>query len=239
MKRWIIGNWKMNGTQSTVRPLLQALLNVSVPPDVEIAVCPPFTLLATTASQIKNSALRLGAQDCSPEQQGAFTGDISADMLADAGCSLVILGHSERRYGHGETDELINRKIKAASKAGLKIILCVGETLAEREAGNAERVVMRQLERSMPGKMDAASLIIAYEPVWAIGTGKTATGEDITSMHASIHSGVKGVPVLYGGSVKSGNAKEILSLPGVDGTLVGGASLKAEEFSAIIAAARL
>ena len=210
----------------------------------ELAVCPPGTLIAQAAWKLKGGKLSLGAQDCHPEASGAYTGDISAPMLKDAGATYVIVGHSERRTLHHETDALVRAKAEAAIRAGLIPIVCVGETRAEREAGEATAVVIRQLRGSLPPDLTAESVVIAYEPVWAIGTGLTPPTNDIATMHNGIRElladfyGPAGATIrlLYGGSVKPANAREILLLPNVDGALVGGASLKATDFLAIAAA---
>ncbi len=207
-------------------------------------MCPPFTLLAQAAWKLKGGSVTLGGQDCSPEASGAFTGDISAPMLKDAGAAYVIVGHSERRTIHHETDALVRAKAEAALKTGLIAIVCVGETRNEREAGDAVAVVTRQLLGSMPPGGAADTVVVAYEPVWAIGTGLTPTSADVAEMHKAIRrllgeiygaAGAK-IRILYGGSVKPANAKELLGLDNVDGALVGGASLKAADFLAIAAA---
>ena len=203
-------------------------------PGCELLVCPPATLLSTVGDILAESGIALGGQDCHAAPKGAYTGDISAEMLADLGCSYVILGHSERRQGHGETDAVVRAKIAAAWRAGLAAILCVGETQRQRQAGEAVAVVSSQLADSMPEGATAASLVVAYEPVWAIGTGLTATTDDIAAMHAEIRGRIPaGIRILYGGSVNPKNADSILSLPEVDGALVGGASLNADDFRAI------
>jgi triosephosphate isomerase len=188
-------------------------------------------LLSTVGGILVGSAIALGGQDCHAAPKGAYTGDVSAEMLADLGCSYVILGHSERRHGHGETDAVVRGKVGGAWRAGLVPILCVGETQAQRQAGKAVDVVSSQLAGSIPDDAAAATLVVAYEPVWAIGTGLTATTDDIAAMHAEIRSRLPaGTRILYGGSVNPKNADAILSLPEVDGALVGGASLNAEDF---------
>ncbi len=237
----VAGNWKMNGLSASLGELNALKAGLSDAP-CDVLVCPPATLIAQAAWTVKG-AFGIGGQDCSPEPSGAFTGDISAQMLKDAGASSVILGHSERRQLHGETDALVAAKAKAAWAAGLSVIICVGESDAEREAGNAHTVCHTQIIGSVPATASAANTAIAYEPIWAIGTGKTPTLEEIAAMHAhlrgclveSLGEGARGIRLLYGGSVKPGNAREILGLPGVDGALVGGASLKAVDFLAIIA----
>jgi triosephosphate isomerase len=210
----------------------------------DLMICPPATLLMRFAEAAKGSKIAIGAQDCSPEASGAFTGDLSAEMLKDAGASAVIVGHSERRTLHGESDEQVQAKAKAAARAGLTAIVCVGETREEREAGATIARIERQLEGSLPEAVDAAKLVIAYEPVWAIGTGLTPTTKDVAEVHEMIRKrlislnkseGPK-VRILYGGSVKPGNAKELMAVANVNGALVGGASLKAADFLAIAAA---
>ena len=244
--RLIAGNWKMNGVRASlgeVRALKAALSGRT--PRAAVAVCPPATLLSAVSGELKGTQILAGGQDCHTEASGAFTGDVSAEMLADAGASMVILGHSERRHGLGETDELIARKTKAARRAGLIPIICVGETEGERDAGRTLDVVGRQLTHSLPDGLDAGALIIAYEPVWAIGSGRVPSNADIEAVHGFIRDRLKsrfagageGVAILYGGSVKPANAAEILKLKEVGGALVGGASLKAADFLAIIDAA--
>jgi triosephosphate isomerase len=191
-------------------------------------------LLASVGEIVAGSGIALGGQDCHAAAKGAFTGDISAEMLADAGCGHVILGHSERRHGHGEADAAVRAKVEAAGRAGLVAVLCVGETRAEREAGRAVEIVAAQLAGSMPADLGAERLVVAYEPVWAIGTGLTATTDDIAAMHAEIRTRIPAeTRILYGGSVNPGNAPQILGLDEVDGALVGGASLNADDFWAI------
>ncbi len=204
----------------------------------EILVCPPATLVAAVAAALAGSPVATGGQDCHANPKGAHTGDIAAAMLADAGATYVILGHSERRADHAETDAQVKAKAIAAIAAGLTPIVCVGETLAQREAGQAESVVRNQVTGSLPEGFAAAGGVVAYEPVWAIGTGKTPTEADIAAIHAALRQAVGATTrLLYGGSVKPGNAAAILALPDVDGALVGGASLVAEDFLAIARAA--
>jgi triosephosphate isomerase len=231
-------------TEELVREIIDKTAGLN---DVEIVVAPPFTSLAAARKAIGSSGIGLCGQNLHWEENGAFTGEISAAMLLDAGCRWVIIGHSERRLYFGETDETVNKRLKAALSAGLKPIVCVGETLEQREAGRTEKVVSGQLEGGFSG-VDGSSFpdtVIAYEPVWAIGTGKTATVEQAQEIHALIrgrlstkYGGEKadGTRILYGGSVKPGNAGELLASPDIDGALVGGASLKADDFSAIIRA---
>ncbi len=238
----IVGNWKMYGLTAALdeAQALAAALEAR-PAGAEVAICPPATLLERLARLLCDGVVQLGGQDCAVDASGAHTGDIAAEMLADAGARWVIVGHSERRADHGETSEIVAAKAAAGFRAGLKPIVCVGETLAQRRAGEAEAVVADQLARSIPPQA-SADLCLAYEPVWAIGTGLTPTGEEIAAMHRTILTalearGLAEARVLYGGSVKSDNAREILATDGVHGALVGGASLKAAEFEAIIRAA--
>ncbi len=244
-KQLVAGNWKMNGRRADAIALARALAERARSPHAsDLLVCPPATLLESVGAALAGSGVALGGQDCHAAPSGAYTGSISAEMLRDLGCSHVIVGHSERRHGMGESDADIRAKAMAAWRAGLIAIVCVGETRAEREAGIAIAVVAGQLAGSIPdgspgGAAAADKLVIAYEPVWAIGTGLTPTIADITQMHAAIRSHIPaGTRILYGGSVNSKNAAEILALPGVDGALVGGASLKAEDFWAIAQACR-
>ena len=242
LRKLVAGNWKMNGLRADgsalARDLAQRLFatgNEGL--GCELLVCPPATLLSTVEGILAGSGIALGGQDCAAAPKGAHTGDLSAEMLADAGCTHVILGHSERRQGHGETDSQVRDKIVAARRAGLIAILCVGETAAQRQAGHAVEVVAAQLAGSIPDgntQIPPDALIIAYEPVWAIGTGLTATAADTAEMHGAIRARVPaGTRILYGGSVNPGNAAVILALAEVDGALVGGASLNAEDFWAI------
>ena len=234
-KSLVAGNWKMNGLRADGVALARAVTGEARQQHrCDLLVCPPATLLAAVGEALAGSAVALGGQDCHAEAKGAFTGDVSAEMLRDAGCSYVILGHSERRHGHGESDAAVQAKTVAAWRAGLVAIVCVGETRGEREAGRAVEIVAGQLAGSLPDGYDAANLVIAYEPVWAIGTGLTPTSADITEIHAAIRARIPaGTRILYGGSVNPRNAAEILALPDVGGALVGGASLKAEDFWAI------
>ncbi|MBV9287970.1 MAG: triose-phosphate isomerase [Hyphomicrobiales bacterium] len=242
----VAGNWKMNGVSSSLNEIevMRRAADAGEAGAAELAVCPPFTLLAQAAWKLRGGTLALGAQDCHPEESGAHTGDISAPMLKDTGATYVIVGHSERRTMHHETDALVRLKAEAAIRVGLIPIVCVGETRAEREAGQAAAVVIRQLRGSLPPGGTGETVVIAYEPVWAIGTGLTPTTNDIATMHNGIRELLAdvygpagaGVRLLYGGSVKPANAREILLRPNVDGALVGGASLKAVDFLAIAAA---
>jgi len=233
----IAGNWKMNGLKAAIAEL-DVLLGAAVPAAAELLLCPPATLLASFARRANGSHVRIGAQDCHWAQDGAHTGDISAEMLADAGASHIIVGHSERRADHGESDQLVRRKAEAAKRAGCIAILCVGETLEQRDGGQTLEVIARQLEGSVPAQASAQGLFIAYEPVWAIGTGRTPTTEQVAQVHAAIAGRMgAGFRILYGGSVKPSNAAELLAVPHVHGALVGGASLKAADFLAIAGAA--
>lgn len=243
----IAGNWKMNGlTADGVRLAADLAAWVRTDADAapdrkDILICPPATLLASAARAIAGSPVLLGAQDCHWAKNGAHTGDISAEMLADQGCRYVIVGHSERRAGHGETDAIIKSKAAAVLRAGLVAIICIGETEAERQAGQTIDVVTRQFQGSLPSGASAATAVIAYEPVWAIGTGRVPTAEEVAAVHghlrglaaAAMGDGAA-MRLLYGGSVKSSNAKELMSIPQVNGALVGGASLKLEDFSGIV-----
>jgi triosephosphate isomerase (TIM) len=234
-KRLVAGNWKMNGLRADGAALARGIAERAREPHrCELLVCPPATLLIAVGDALAGSGVALGGQDCHPEPKGAFTGDISAEMLKDAGCSHVIVGHSERRHACGETDADVRAKALAAWRAGLIAIVCVGETRAEREAGRAGAVVAAQLAGSLPDGADSGNLIVAYEPVWAIGTGLTPTLADIAEIHAVVRARIPaGTRILYGGSVNPKNAGEILAHREVGGALVGGASLKAEDFWAI------
>jgi triosephosphate isomerase (TIM) len=240
----IAGNWKMNGLGAELdqaRATAAGLAGVSA----RVALCPPATLVERMARALAGTAVAVGGQDCDARASGAYTGDVSAEMLADAGASLVILGHSERRAGHGETDAAVAEKVKAALRAGLEPIVCVGETLEQRQAGEALSVVTGQVKGSLPAELAGKAFSVAYEPVWAIGTGLTPTTPEIEEVHQAIRAALTesfgpagtGVAILYGGSVKPGNAAEILRAAEVGGALVGGASLKAEDFLGIIRAA--
>ena len=243
MKKLAAGNWKMNGTRASLAEVA-ALLAAHPAPVCEMLLCPPATLIAQMAVAAKGSALRVGAQDCHAKPQGAHTGDISVAMLKDAGATHVILGHSERRAGYGETDALVAAKVEAALRAGLEPIICVGETLDERKAGKALEIVTGQVRGSLPATLAGKTFSVAYEPVWAIGTGLTPTTPEIEEVHIAIRATLvevfgdhgKTPPILYGGSVKPSNANEILHAAEVGGALVGGASLKAEDFLGIIKA---
>jgi len=235
------GNWKMNGLGADAGEIaLLAAKLVVREAEADVLICPPATLLARMAVAFEGQGIAFGAQDCHAKPSGAHTGDISAEMIADAGGSYVIVGHSERRAGYGESDATVAAKAAAALNAGLTAIVCVGETLDEREAGKALAVVDAQVQGSLPAGAAPENTVIAYEPVWAIGTGKTPSLDDIAEMHAAIRArlGSPGFRILYGGSVKPANAAQILGLANVDGALVGGASLKAADFDAIIDAYR-
>jgi triosephosphate isomerase (TIM) len=231
----VIGNWKMNGLRADSIARVKALRARlrDTPGRGTLGICPPATVLTVVEPLLHLGPLLLGAQDCSSERSGAYTGDISAEMLKDAGCRAVIVGHSERRHGHGESDALVRAKAGAALAAGLIPILCIGETEDEWQAGRTLEVLDRQLEGSLPAGTSADDLVVAYEPVWAIGTGRTPSRDDIARTHGHLRRHVGAIALLYGGSVKSANAGEILAIANVDGALVGGASLDAEEFWAI------
>ena len=242
----VAGNWKMNGLGASLgeaEALVKALQEQAAA--CRVALCPPATLTERMARVLADGPVELGGQDCHAETSGAFTGSVSAAMLADAGAKLVILGHSERRAGFGESDADVAAKVEAALVAGLEPIICIGETLAEREAGQAVEVVSRQVVGSLPSSLSGKAFAVAYEPVWAIGTGLTPTLEQIEEVHAAVRAamvarlgeGGRVAPILYGGSVKPSNAAEILAVAEVGGALVGGASLKAEDFLGIIRAA--
>jgi triosephosphate isomerase len=247
-QKFVAGNWKMNGLVGSAEALAIAVRQqVRDHARVEVAVCPPFPYLGLVARLLRGSAIALGAQDvCEKEGQGAFTGEVSGQMLADVGCRYVIVGHSERRQFFDDTDQRVAAKFMAAQKAGLIPILCIGETLAEREAGQTEAVLTRQLKAVLgaAGVKAFAGAVVAYEPVWAIGTGRTATTEQAQAAHAFVRQLLAGddaiiardLRILYGGSVKSDNASALFACPDVDGGLIGGASLDASQFQAICAA---
>ena len=238
----IAGNWKMNGLRASIAEL-EAVIAGAAPlaAKCDLLVCPPATLIGVFAGKARGSKVSIGAQDCHHESSGAHTGDLSAEMLRDAGASAVIVGHSERRADHAETDALVRAKAEAVRRAGLLAIVCVGETKAERAAGKTLEVVSRQIEGSVPDGATPANVVIAYEPVWAIGTGLTPKPSDMTEVHKLIRerlvrrfgSGAAATRILYGGSVKPDNAATLLLAPECDGALVGGASLKASDFLAI------
>jgi triosephosphate isomerase len=244
----VVGNWKMHGSRASAAPLLESVSKrILSTPGVDVAVCTPYVFLETAERTLRDSPLAWGAQDLSERSAGAFTGDISASMLVEYGCSFVIVGHSERRALHNEADRLVAMKAFAALGAGLTPIICVGESLSDREAGRTDEVILSQLE-AITSTVDARALarcVIAYEPVWAIGTGRSATPEQAVSAHAVIRNRVSEIDadvgtalrILYGGSVKPSTARELFSQPGIDGGLIGGASLVLEDFLAIVAAA--
>ena len=242
----VAGNWKMNGLKPAAAELGKIVHGSTELPNADLLVCPPATLVMMFASAVHGSKVAIGAQDCHAEPSGAFTGDISAEMLADAGASAVIVGHSERRTYHAETDSMVRAKALAAWRAGLTAIVCIGETKTQRTAGQTLDVLGAQLSGSLPGAALAGGLVIAYEPVWAIGTGLTPTPADVAKVHDFIRErlikrfGATGeeIRVLYGGSVKPANARELLGVANVDGALVGGASLKVADFLGIAAAYR-
>jgi triosephosphate isomerase (TIM) len=247
-RKLVAGNWKMHGSRAENAPLVEAILASPQLERADCVICPPFVYLAEIARLLRGTAVKLGAQDLCAETHGAYTGEISAAMLKDVGCNYVIVGHSERRALYGEDDVLVARKFAAAISHGLHPILCLGEVLAERESGHTQDVVGRQLEAviALTGIAGFAGAVIAYEPVWAIGTGRTASPEQAQEVHGFIRARLAqqdakiaaALPILYGGSVKTGNARELFSQRDVDGGLIGGASLKAEEFLSIVAAAR-
>ncbi len=243
MRKLAAGNWKMNGTTAALAEV-SALLAAHPAPACEMLLCPPATLIAQMAAAARGSVLRVGGQDCHARAAGAHTGDISAPMLVDAGASHVILGHSERRADHFESDAMVRAKAEAALTAGLVAVICVGESEAQHDAGQTLAVIGAQLAGSVPDAASAANLVIAYEPIWAIGSGRTPTLAEIEQVHGAIRArltarfgtAATGIRLLYGGSVKPSNAAEIFAVPEVNGALVGGASLKAADFGAIVAA---
>jgi triosephosphate isomerase len=241
----IAGNWKMNGLAASIAEFGAMIAGAgAVANKADLLVCPPATLLAAFAAKARDSkTLTVGAQDCHPSRSGAHTGDLSAEMLADAGAGAVIVGHSERRADHGETDALVRQKAEAAWRAGLVAIVCIGETQEHRDGGQTLQICGSQLIGSLPDGATAANLVVAYEPVWAIGTGRTPTAADVEQVHRFIRDRLTqrfnaeggGIRILYGGSVKPSNAAELMAVPHVNGALVGGASLKAADFLAIAA----
>lgn len=240
MRKLAAGNWKMNGMTASIAEA-RAVSIAHPAPEVDILICPPATLLSRLAEALANSSVALGGQDCHAEASGAHTGDIAAVMLAEAGASAVIVGHSERRADHAETNTTVKAKAEAAIATGLVAIVCIGETLEDREAGKTLDVVRTQLAGSLPAGASGANTVIAYEPVWAIGTGKVATPGQIAEVHGDMRAeltklmdGAGDVRLLYGGSVKAANASEIFAIRDVDGALVGGASLTADDFNPII-----
>ncbi|MCW1839941.1 triose-phosphate isomerase [Prosthecomicrobium hirschii] len=248
MKPLVAGNWKMNGLTAALAEIdrMAAGFDAALAGRIDLMVCPPATLLAALAARAAGTGIAVGGQDCHAAASGAHTGDIAAEMIADAGGTAVIVGHSERRSDHGETDAVVKAKAEAALRAGLTAILCIGETRAEREAGRTLEVVGGQLAGSLPDGAHAGNLVVAYEPVWAIGTGLTPTPADVAEVHGFLRGrlvallGAEGsnVRILYGGSVKPSNAAELMAVPDVNGALVGGASLKAADFLGIAAAYR-
>lgn len=243
MRKFIAGNWKMNGRIADLQAIEAIVAGVSAHPSVDTALCPPATLVAPAANAVPEYAI--GAQDCHMAVSGAHTGCVSADMLKEAGARLTIIGHSERRAAQHESDADIKAKALAAKAAGLSVIICIGETEAERDAGHAEKVVLGQLEGSLPGEVDSTWASIAYEPVWAIGTGRIPSMGDVAAMHGAIRKSLverfgsdgNEIRILYGGSMNGDNAASLLAVPNVDGGLIGGASLSAEKFLPIVAAA--
>jgi triosephosphate isomerase len=242
-RKLVAGNWKMNGSLAQLAELAPIAAAARAASGVDVAICPPFTLIASAAARA--GGLAIGGQDCHAKDHGAHTGNVSAAMLKEAGARLAIVGHSERRTEQGETDEIVRAKAEAALRHGLQAIVCVGESEAEREAGRAVERVTAQLAGSLPEPSGDAELVVAYEPIWAIGTGRTATPQDVAEMHAAIRAALTGrfgdaggrIRILYGGSVNAGNAADLFAVPDVDGALVGGASLTAEQFVPIIEAA--
>jgi len=241
----IVGNWKMNGLSADALPLAADLANRlsnTESPSFDMMICPPFPYLDAIAITLKKSGLQLGAQDCHQDEKGAHTGDVSAPMLRDIGCTFVLVGHSERRAGHKETNDLVKAKANAALSAGLSVVICVGETEKERVSGKTNEVVAEQIAGSLPKLSSAANTVVAYEPVWAIGTGKTPSTDQVQEIHSIIRRQIAGslaeseadaMRLLYGGSVQPSNSKELLVLKDVDGVLVGGASLNSQDFWAI------
>ena len=248
MRPLVIGNWKMNGLNASLAEADALISGLAAGPAAgcDVMLCPPFPLLGALAARVGSKGILAGAQDCHAKPSGAHTGDVSAEMLADAGAKAIIVGHSERRADHGEHDRDVKAKAEAALRAGLIAIVCIGETAGQRQAGLTLEVVSRQLLGSLPAGATGANTVIAYEPVWAIGTGLTASTSDVAAVHGALRqrlgvlmSGAgSGVRILYGGSVKPANAKELMTVPDVNGALVGGASLKAADFLGIIAAYR-
>jgi triosephosphate isomerase len=242
-RKLVAGNWKMNGSRAALGELAAIAAAAREAPGVDVAICPPFTLIPLAVPRAGGVAV--GAQDCHPRDSGAHTGNVSAPMLKEAGARLAIVGHSERRADQGETDDLVRAKAEAALRHGLQTIVCVGESESEREAGRAVERVTAQLAGSIPEPAGEGELVVAYEPIWAIGTGRTATPADVSEMHSAIREALTGrfgdaggrIRILYGGSVNAGNAAELFAVDDVDGALVGGASLTAAQFVPIIEAA--
>ncbi len=249
IKALVAGNWKMNGLKASakeVKTLARLIVKSAKKAKCDVLICPPATLLPALKDAAKGSKIALGGQDCHANVSGAHTGDISAEMLKDAGASYVILGHSERRADHAETSDMVRAKVSAAHRAGLIAIVCVGETDIQRDAGETLGLIRDQLAASLPKGITAKNTVVAYEPVWAIGTGRTPTADDVAKVHAVIRAALKkrfkaegeAMRLLYGGSVKASNAAELMAVANVNGALVGGASLKAADFNGIIAAYR-
>jgi triosephosphate isomerase (TIM) len=240
----LVGNWKMNGLAAAIAEVQKLVPAVAAGPAIDVMICPPATLISRLAEAMAGQRIEVGAQDCHVAASGAYTGDISAEMLKDAGARAVIVGHSERRADHGENSTLVRAKALAARRVGLRAIICVGETAGERAAGLTLDVVRRQLDASIADGATAADTVVAYEPVWAIGTGLTPTAADVAAVHAAMFDAVtkrfgsegRAMRLLYGGSVKASNARELLRVAHVDGALVGGASLKADDFLGIVLA---
>lgn len=246
VKALVAGNWKMNGLKASRKEVTALARRLAKGKRVscDVLICPPATLVGLLKETAKGSKIAIGGQDCHAKPSGAHTGDVSAEMLKDAGASYVIVGHSERRADHGETDAVVRAKAEAALRAGLVAIVCVGETEAQRDAGETLTVIGTQLAGSLPDAATAKTIVVAYEPVWAIGTGRTPTADDVAKVHAAIRAALKkrfrgegeAMRILYGGSVKPSNAAELMAVPNVNGALVGGASLKAEDFYGIVGA---
>ncbi len=243
-RKLVAGNWKMNGLRAALSEVQAMVEGASAIPGVDLAICPPATLVNAVKAELGASAIGLGGQDCHAEKSGAYTGDISAEMLADAGASYVIVGHSERRAAHAETDARVAAKAAAAYRAGLTPIICVGESLEQRDKGETLTVITSQLAGSVPDLAASQTTVVAYEPIWAIGTGRTPTTAQVAEVHQAMAQALsnrfgpaaKSIRLLYGGSVKPENAQELMHVDGVDGALVGGASLKASDFLKIAAA---
>ncbi len=239
---YLIGNWKMHGNRAFVKEHLTSVIEAMQVTDIgeqhQVVHCLPTPYLSEALMLVSDSELAIGAQDCHPEEKGAYTGDVSAAMLKDVGCDYVIVGHSERRAGHGESDVLVAAKVKAARNAALTPVLCVGETQEQRDSGDFLRIILAQLDAVLAENAGLESLIVAYEPVWAIGTGRTPTIEEITDVCDAIHAHIAkhhiNASVLYGGSVKAANSADIFSIPSVDGALVGGGSIDAQEWTGIM-----
>lgn len=243
-RKLVAGNWKMNGLKAALSEVRAMVDGATAIPGVDLAICPPATLVNAVKAELGASAIGLGGQDCHAEKSGAYTGDISAEMLADAGAGYVIVGHSERRAAHAETDALVAAKAAAAYRAGLTPIICVGESLEQRDKGETLAVITSQLAGSVPDLAASQTTVVAYEPIWAIGTGRTPTSAQVAEVHQAMVQALsnrfgpaaKAIRLLYGGSVKPENAQELMHVEGVDGALVGGASLKATDFLRIAAA---